>query len=211
MADTWPTAEGSPVQTVHPKEPAEAPAFLKRIVRDSLQRELDTRRDRAPHAQLGVDVAADQPAIHRAFMRLRTHFDPGAYSTHGPEAVALAGEILALVEAAYLLLSAPASDNVHALAPLAPKSRTDETFRALETLRGSIARRKNEALRLLAAGQIVEARRMFDAVLRLDPHDEVARAQLRRLRRAHQKRPLAMLLAAADWVVALVRRLVRRV
>src|SRR5262249_10383929 len=157
------------------------------IVRNSLQRELEARRERAPHAQLGVVVGAGRAAIHRAFLRLRTHFDPSAYATHGAEAVALAGEIRALVEAAYLLLSDPPPDKLPPLAPLARTERTDETLRALETLRGSITRRRNAALQLLAAGHIVEARRMFDAVLRLDPHDEVARAQLRRLKPQEKK------------------------
>jgi hypothetical protein len=206
MADLSPTPESGPVT---PKEPADPPPLLKRMVCDSLQRELDARRDRAPHAQLGVVVDADQPRIHRAFVSLRTHFDPKAYSTHGREAVALAGEILALVEAAYLRLATPASDHVHALAPLAPKPRTDETLRALETLRGTIVRRKDQALQLLAAGQLADARRMFDAVLRLDPHDELSRAQVRRLRRAQTQ--WAFLRDAAGWLVAWVRRAARRV
>jgi hypothetical protein len=144
-------------------------------------------------------------------MRLSAHFDPQAYETHGSEAVALAQEILALVEAAYLLLSSPSADNVHSLAPLAPMHRTDETLRALETLRGSVARRRTEALRLATTGQAAEARRMFEAVLRLDPHDEVARAQLRQLARTPARSSWSFIFAAAEWVRALLRRMVGRV
>jgi hypothetical protein len=211
MADTWPTAEDGAVETITPKPSPGGPALLKRIVRESLQRELEARRDRAPHAQLGVMVDADQPTTHRAFLRLRAHFDPRAYATHGPEAVALAGELLALVEAAYLLLGAPASDLARSLPPLAPAPRTDETLRALETLKGSIARRKSEALRLVNNGQSVEARRMFEAVLRLDPHDEVARAQLRRLKIAADKSGFRAIAAAFERLWAFIRRKVRRV
>src|SRR5262249_10130169 len=86
---------------VEPAPSRPAPTLLARIVRGSLQRELEMRRDRAPHAQLGVVVDADLPAIHRAYVRLRSHFDPRSYAAYGDEAVALAEEILALVEAAY--------------------------------------------------------------------------------------------------------------
>jgi hypothetical protein len=210
MADTWPVAEDRPAEIAAPKPSASASSHLARIVRDSLQRELDARRDRVPHAQLGVDIGADQPTIHRAFIRLRTHFDPQVYRTHGTEAAAIAQEILALVEAAYLMLSNPSADNVHSLAPLAPKHRSDETLRALETLRGSIARRKAEALRLVAVGQNAEARRMFEAVLRLDPHDEVARSQLRRLGRMPETGPWSLIFAAAAWLRALFQRMAGR-
>jgi hypothetical protein len=168
---------------------------LRRIVVESLEKELCSRRDRMPHAQLGVAVEAGPAAIHKAFSRLHREFDPDSYTTHGTEAMTLAREITALLEAAWLHLGSPSTDDERYMEP-----RRDETLRALETLRAGIARRKAEALRLKAAGRVVEARRMFEAVRTLDPHDETARKQLRLLR----KRP--WWLGAIHWLWARIRR-----
>jgi hypothetical protein len=100
MAGPWPTAEDARAQ------PGSA-ALLKRMVCESLKRELEARRDRSPHAQLGVIVGADRSLIRRAYLQLRAHFDPGGYETHGPDAVALAAQLRSLIEAAYLELGRP--------------------------------------------------------------------------------------------------------
>lgn len=100
MAGIGPTAEDARAQ------PGSA-ALLKRMVRESLKRELEARRDRGPHAQLGVIVGADRSVIQRAYLRLRAHFAPENYETHGEEAVMLATQLRSLVEAAYLELGRP--------------------------------------------------------------------------------------------------------
>jgi hypothetical protein len=155
---------------------------LRRLVTESLERELRLRRDRGPYAQLGVTIGADSVTIRKAYRRLIAQFDPDAYRVHGENAAAVAREISALLEAAALQLGSPLEDDEPSLPRLEPPPRRDETLRALETLRAGIARRKSEALRLKAEGRIAEARRMFEAVRALDPHDEFARAQLRLLR-----------------------------
>jgi hypothetical protein len=190
-------------------EPSGSAQHVRRIVVESLERELRLRRDRVPHAQLGVSVDANTVGIRRAYLRLRRQFEPQAYTTHGAPAVALAHEIAALLEAAYLQLGLPLDDD-RPLPSLQP-ARKDETLRALETLRGGIARRKAEALRLKEAGRLAEARRMFEAVRSLDPHDETARTQLRLLR-SRPEAPVARLwLAVRGWLSALIHRVVARV
>jgi hypothetical protein len=207
MAHLWPIEARRPIGTADRTRRPSAPNLVARIVHDCLQRELETRRDRGPHAQLGVVVDASAPTIYHAFTRLKTHFDPHAYSQYGAEVMALAEKILATIEAAYLLLASQSSDAV--LAPLAPQQRKDETQRTLVTLRRSIAQRKADASQRLSMGRTAEARRMLEGVLRLDPHDEGARAQLRRLDRVGL-RGLASLrcivVAALAWLRLLVRR-----
>jgi hypothetical protein len=176
---------------------------LRRIVVESLRRELRLRRDRLPHAQLGVPVGAAAGAILAVYGRLRAQFDPKAYTVHGERAEALAREISSLLEAAFLQLGSPVADDGR-------PPRNDETLRALETLRAGIARRKSEGLRLKALGRIDEARRVFEAVRALDPHDQMAKKQLRQLC-PQRKWPLArFFLAGFLPLIALVRRLVRR-
>jgi hypothetical protein len=183
---------------------------VRRIVVESLERELRLRRDRLPHAQLGVTVGADAATIRKAFTRLKRQFNPQTYTVHGEQAVSIAGEIAGLVEAAFLHLRSPSVHDDRPLPSLQPQRR-DETLRALETLRAGIARRKAEALRLKADGRIAEARRMFEAVRALDPHDETARTQLRLLSTKPEKRPVRVWLAVVAWLSALLSRVVERV
>jgi len=200
-------AEMSTAASIPLSPGAEPDEPVRRIVVESLQRELRLRRDRLPHAQLGVTVGAEAATIEKAFARLTRQFHPEAYTPHGEQAVVLAREISTLVEVAFLLLGNPSVQDDRPLPNLQPQQRSDETLRALETLRGGIARRKSEALRLKAAGRVAEARRMFEAVRALDPHDETARTQLRLLRTKPDK-PLMLVWL---WLWSQIRRVVKRV
>jgi hypothetical protein len=110
MLETW--WNEAPLTQAHSTS-AEVPNELRRIVLDSLKRELDSRRGRAPHVQLGVVVGADDETVERAYMRLAHEFDPNTYTRHGREAVALAREIRVLIEGARIQLRAAPKAPAH--------------------------------------------------------------------------------------------------
>jgi hypothetical protein len=96
---------------------------LRRIVVESLERELRSRRDRLPHAQLGVMVGAERAAVERAYVRLRAQFDPRFYQVHGAVAEELAREIAGLLDAAVLHFRSPMEDRARPRNPLSATLR----------------------------------------------------------------------------------------
>jgi hypothetical protein len=153
--------------------------LLDEVVRQSLARELERRRELRPHVQLGVHLGADRGKVCAAFERLRTQYLPEKYARHGVVAQELAAQILALLERAQAQLCKPAT----VVEPSAKtRPRTDETLRAIETLRRSVERRFAEGLALRDAGRLSEALRAFESVLALDRHHVPALDELRALR-----------------------------
>jgi hypothetical protein len=161
---------------------ARRPEF-KDLVERALQREVAARRELRPHAQLGIASNAPPPVVEDAFQRLRARYEAASFAEYGPVAVAAAETIGELLRAAYEAMRHPERPRMSEMLPtLQPKPRADETCRALETLRGAIERRVNEALDHRAAGRTRDAIRVFESVLVLDRKNVIAREGLRELR-----------------------------
>jgi len=172
---------------------ARKPEF-KDLVERSLQRELATRRELRPHAQLAVPANAAPAAVEDAYRRLRGRYDANAFAEYGPVAVAAAQGIADLLRGAYeaMCRMQRAEDNAVDAAPtVQPQPRPDETCRALETLRGAIDRRLSEAQAHRSAGRLQDAVRVFESVLVLDRRNPLAQEAVRELRAALEppKRP----------------------
>jgi hypothetical protein len=165
---------------------ARRPEF-KDLVERALQRELTARRELRPHAQLAIQPNAPQSAVEEAYQRLRGRYDAVAFAEYGPVAVAAAQSIADLLRTARdaMLQPAPVQRSEAATLPkLEPKSRADETCRALETLRGAIDRRLAEAQAHRSAGRLQDAARVFESVLVLDRQNQIAEDAVRELRAA---------------------------
>jgi hypothetical protein len=186
------TANHSPAQADQPNMDARRPEF-KDLVERALQRELASRRELRPHAQLAIPPNATPNAVEEAYQRLRARYDAAAFAEYGPVAVGAATSIADLMRVAYE--SMRPSDRVDggevkALPPLQPKPRADETCRALETLRGAIDRRLSAAQAHRSAGRLQDAVRVFESVLILDRQNLVAHEAVRELRaQLEPKRP----------------------
>lgn len=184
----------------HEDQPDRAPRAtptLSPLVQRALQRELAQRRQLRPHAQLGIPLDAAPDQIEAAFRRLERQYDPQSYAAYGAAAVACAVEISDLLRHAFERMREPSAAPIEvepALPSLAPPRR-DETHRALETLRGAIARRLAEAEQHRSAGRTNDAIRVFESVLVLDRSTAVARAELEELRRPAPERPTGRLRA----------------
>jgi len=163
------------------------------LVERALQRELASRRELRPHAQLAIQPNALESAVEEAYQRLRGRYDTAAFAEYGPVAVAAAQSIADLLRTARdaMVQPAPVQPCEAATLPkLEPKSRADETCRALETLRGAIDRRLAEAQAHRSAGRPQDAARVFESVLVLDRQNQIAREAVRELRAALEpKRP----------------------
>jgi hypothetical protein len=163
---------------------ARRPEF-KDLVERALHRELTTRRELRPHAQLAIQPNAPVAAVEEAYQRLRARYDASAFAEYGAVAVDAATSIADLLRVAYESMRQPARaepNDVKPLPILQPKPRADETCRALETLRGAIDRRLREALAHRAAGRLHDAIRVFESVLVLDRQNLVAHEAVRDLR-----------------------------
>lgn len=165
-------------------ESPRGPAFAA-VVERALREELTRRRGLLPYAQLAIAPKATAAAIEEAFGLLRARYDPQAFEQYGPATVATAREISELLRVARQRMSEPSSSSeIPKLPALDPAPRRDETLRALETLRGAIARRLSEAETHRQAGRLQEAARSFEAVLVLDRANACAREALQQLRQA---------------------------
>ncbi|HZU82260.1 MAG TPA: hypothetical protein VE987_05055 [Polyangiaceae bacterium] len=174
-ADLWQTNQE---QGGAPRE-GSSRAALNQVIEQALGRELSRRRDLPPHVQLGVRADAALATVEAAYARLSARYRPELFIDCGPSVIALAAQLSDLLTAAWTELNQrrrPAPGDV-------PDGRADSTSRALETIRGAVERRTREALLLRAAGDREAAIRAFEAVLELDPHSSIARAQLAELRR----------------------------
>jgi len=169
---------------------ARKPEF-KDLIERALHRELVARRELRPHAQLAIPPNASRATIEEAYSRLRARYDEKAFAEYGPSAVGAAKSIAELLRTAYDAMLAAGGAEITGLTKLQPgSSRRDETCRALETLRGAIARRLTEADDHLRAGRLKEALRVFESVLILDRQNETAQQAVAELRIALEpKRP----------------------
>ena len=158
---------------------------FKDLVERALQREVATRRELRPHAQLAIAPNAPPAVVEEAYQRLRARYEAASFDEYGPVAVAAAQTIGELLRAAYEAMRQPAgapSTDVQAVPRVQPKPRADETCRALETLRGAIERRVGEAAAHRAAGRRQDAVRVLESVLILDRQNVIAREALSELR-----------------------------
>jgi len=163
---------------------ARRPEF-KDLVERALQREVAVRRELRPHAQLGIAPNAPPAVVEEAYQRLRARYESASFAEYGPIAVAAAENISELLRVACEAMrqpERPRASEAQPLPQLQPKPRADETCRALETLRGAIDRRLNEALAHRVAGRTQDAIRVFESVLVLDRQNLIAREALRDLR-----------------------------
>lgn len=168
---------------------ARRPEF-KDLVERALQRELAARRELRPHAQLAIPPNSSRAAIEEAYGRLRSRYDENAFAEYGPVAVAAAKSIAELLRSAYDSMLASGGAEITGLTKLQPTAHRDETCRALEALRGAIARRLAEADDHLRAGRLQDALRVFESVLILDRQNETAQHAVAELRAALEpKRP----------------------
>jgi hypothetical protein len=171
---------------------------LKELVERALQRELAARRDLRPHAQLAIQPTATAAEVDRAYARLRRQYETLAIAEYGPDAVAAANAIAALLRAAHEAMRQPprpddAAEAIEPLLRLEPRPRRDETCRALETLRAAIVRRLAEAEAHRRAGRKHDAIRVLESVLLLDRGNALARQSLRELRATLEpRRPSAL-------------------
>ena len=168
---------------------ASRPEF-KDLVERALQREVAARRELRPHAQLAIAPNAPALVVEEAYQRLRSRYDAASFDEYGPVAVASAQSISDLLRLAYEAMRQPerAQAIEQALPSLQPKPRADETYRALETLRGAIERRITEALAHRAEGRTRDAIRVLESVLVLDRQNLIAREALAELRAELQAR-----------------------
>lgn len=164
---------------------ARRPDFNDLVAR-ALQREVATRRELRPHAQLAIAPDAPPNLVEEAYQRVRARYDAAAFAEYGPTAVEAAQTISQLLRDAYEAMRQPKRVDGSELQPQPKlpqlKPRADETCRALQTLRGAIERRLNEALAHRAAGRAEDAIRVFESVLVLDRHNLIAREAIRELR-----------------------------
>ena len=161
------------------------------LVEENLRNELSRRRGRKAHAQLGVDSRATTMQIEAGYARLVKEYQPQAFALYGFEATDLARQIVEMLSTArdQLLLEAQQQ-------PLNPvcsrlwieRPESESTLRALETVRGAIARHRSEAFHHREAGRLPQAIASLEALLRLDRHDSFARKELPRLLRAVEPR-----------------------
>jgi hypothetical protein len=158
---------------------SEDKSLLDEVVRQSLRRELHSRRSMRPHAQLGVRLDADAETARLAFERLRAQYYPENYTRHGEEARQLAAEIGELLQHAIDCWRRAE----RAVMPLLPRKRDDETLRAIETLHRSIERRFAEGCAHRDAGRLGEAIRSFESVLALERNHGPAFEELHALRK----------------------------
>lgn len=156
------------------------------LIERALQREVATRRELRPHAQLAIAPDAPPSAVEEAYQRVRARYDAAAFAEYGPTAVEAAQTISELLRLAYEAMRQPKRAEPTAAQPPPTlqqlRPRADETCRALETLRGAIERRLNEALAHRAAGRASDAIRVFESVLVLDRNNLIAREAVRELR-----------------------------
>jgi hypothetical protein len=85
---------------------ARRPEF-KDLVERALQRELATRRELRPHAQLAIPPNATPSAAEEAYQRLRARYDATAFAEYGPVAVSAATSIADLLRVAYESMRQP--------------------------------------------------------------------------------------------------------
>jgi hypothetical protein len=185
MADAW-TVSVDEVELSNTKfvRPSPTPTTLAPLVQRALRGELTRRRELRPHAQLGVALGASVADVEAALTRLQRQYDPQTYAAFGDDAVASAASIVKLLRDASARMRSPgeAAPATEQNLLVLPRIRRDDTQRALETLRGAIARRLAEADAHRAAGRVADAVRVMESVLILDRSNEVARAQLLELR-----------------------------
>src|SRR5438105_2921148 len=150
-------------------------SHVKEVVERALQRELTARRSLRPHAQLGIAPDATAADVDRAYARLRVRYETMSIAEYGPDAIAAADAIAELLRAAHGSMRVSprcdGSDPIEPLPQLRPR-RSDETCRALETLRAAIARRLAEAEVHRRAGRLPDAVRVLESVLLLDRGNE---------------------------------------
>lgn len=182
MLDTW-KGDGDGDGAVDRRQEAHDKRLLDEVIRQSLRRELQRRRELRPHAQLGVPLKADAATVRGAFERLRDQYVADKFTRHGQEARALAAQIGELLQSAYERLQQSEPVVVEGAAP---KPRSHETLRAVETLRRSIEQRFNEGIEHRDAGRVTDAVRSFESVLALDRNHAHALDELRMLRRASE-------------------------
>lgn len=179
------------------------------LVERALQREVATRRELRPHAQLAIAPDAPPNVVEEAYQRVRARYDAAAFVEYGPTAVEAAQTISELLRVAYEAMRQPKrAEPTEAQTPPSLqllKPRADETCRALETLRGAIERRLNEALAHRAAGRFLDAIRVFESVLVLDRNNLIAREAIRELR--GQRQPSKPSWSFSRWLRRLLGRL----
>ncbi|MCU1282708.1 MAG: hypothetical protein JWM53_6254 [bacterium] len=183
MLDTW-SDSNQRNDFDQPADSKRGPAFRSLIER-ALQRELTRRRQLRPHAQLSIAPDAPVAVVEEAYARLRVRYDPGAFAEYGDAAVATATSIAELMRQACEQMCRPASEAgapQQELPRLETQPRPDETLRALDTLRGAIARRLAEAAQHQREGRARDAIRVFESVLYLERRNETALRALATLR-----------------------------
>lgn len=182
---------------------------LQPLVERALARELARRRTLQPHAQLGVAADADAGAIDEAYARLKRQYDSPAFAQYGEATTAAARAIADLLDDAHRRMrsAAPVALADQPTAKLVAPASRDERLRALATLHNAIARRLHDAAAHRRAGRAHDAIRLLEAVLRLDPRNQSARAELQELRAGLAPPPKKGVLRKLRAVVAFVARL----
>jgi hypothetical protein len=97
MVDLWTASEGG---THQPSGSIEDDPRVRALVHQTLMRELTRRKGMRAHAQLGVRLDADAGAIDDAWLALRARYEPNAYQRYGVAIVAMARQIVALLDEA---------------------------------------------------------------------------------------------------------------
>lgn len=154
---------------------------IAHVVQRALERELSHRLDLEPHVQLGVPRRAPRATIDEAYRALAKQYDPIDFASYGRAVATVAAKISALLTDAHVRLTSN-EDAREVSVPSPAARRRDDTQRALETLKGTIARRVAEAEELARAGRLVEAIGALESVILVDRRNDDARRRLSELR-----------------------------
>ena len=169
---------------------ARAPQFAD-VIEQALLDELARRMDLAPHAQLGLSLAANDADVEEAYTRLRERYAPAIFARYGESTAAVVRAINDALDGARRRLVDPSQRRALIVEAHQPKANEPNAVEAeqkrrgeeaRQALRAGIERRVEEACAHRDLGRVDEAIRGFEAVLALDRKHDYARDELRKLR-----------------------------